>query len=144
MSKMMFHSQIGSNWLVEKKTEKEDMRKNFHETIVHYSLGFIRLFVFYFSSMIKLNRSFGKRVSKFLSDMLWHFHQTTPTYSLNVHDRSSSVNKSMRNTQTRKLTNTEQRAMSSTGRQRTCVTRRRVSTLVSIEEENESDINNCK
>jgi hypothetical protein len=77
----------------------------------------------------------GKRFSKFLSKMFWHFNQTVPNYStINPH----SIDKPPINPDRQK------RSVIDAPRYRRQSSCQHTSTLMSIEEENEIELMNCK
>lgn len=80
---------------------------------------------------------FGKRLSKLLSNMLWHFNRSTPDFStIDKHRRTSSSPKNSKSI--------PEKNVNQPRRLRANSLRIRTSTLMSIEEENESDIIHCK
>ncbi len=80
--------------------------------------------------------SWGKRFSKFLSKMLWHFNQAVPNYSLiNSHSMDKHGLKSN--------AHSNRQQMIYPLHFRKCSLRQPPSTLMSIQEENETELMNC-
>ena len=89
----------------------------------------------------------GKRLSKFLSKVLWHFHQVVPTYAIRDGHLTRSSDKHALNPHYRD----QQTVMSkdhipirSPAPQRMRSLLQRVPTLTSIAEENEHEVMTCK
>jgi len=94
--------------------------------------------------MIKFDkRTLSKRFSKFLSKIFWHFNQIVPNFSSINHP---SVDKHVSNSDYhRKLViDTSHNRMPYRIRYRTPSIRQHNSTLMSIIEENEIELMNCK
>ncbi len=87
----------------------------------------------------------GKRLSKFLSKLLWHFNQVVPTYSNTDSRRKQSCNRSELSSHEQKsVIDKDHGRIQYSRRYRMHLIRLRHSTLTSIEEENENDLVNCK
>ena len=106
---------------------------------------------FYFvplpSSMMKYDKhTLGKRCSKFLSKILWHFNQSPPMYLTVNRLRPSSMSKHVSNSHQHQQSSidTNKDRIPYTKRYRTSSTRNRKLTLMSIQEENENELVNCK
>ena len=94
--------------------------------------------------MMKYDKhTLGKRFSKFLTKMFWHFNEVVPNYSSPNHH---SVDKHMLNSNRhrRLVINTDHDPMPNAGRYRIRSLSKCNSTLMSIQEENEIELMNCK
>jgi len=86
----------------------------------------------------------GKRLSKFLSKLFWHFN-LVPTYSNTDSRRTQSSNRSELSSHKQKsVIDKDHGRIQYSRRYRMHSIRQRHSTLTSIEEENENEIVNCK
>ncbi|CAF1116208.1 unnamed protein product [Adineta steineri] len=99
------------------------------------------------SSMKVDKSSKGKRLTKVLSKLLWHFNQAVPTYTPTASRRVRSFDRCIPNS----YSDEEKKVMDKNRVQfgyiknfRMHSIRQRTTTLTSIKEENENDIMNCK
>ncbi|CAF0886481.1 unnamed protein product [Adineta ricciae] len=99
-------------------------------------------------TLVKLHKcTAGKRIWKFFSKLLWHFNQTVPNYSPHENRRAKLYTRrgSVRQNREQQTSITKTHVqVHYTARYRTCSTRQRQITLMSIAEENENDLLNYK
>jgi len=85
----------------------------------------------------------GKRFSKFLSKIFWHFNQVIPNYS-SINRRSVDKHVLNSNHHRQAVIDRGHNRIPYSTRYRTRSICQRTSTLMSIQEENEIELMNCK
>jgi hypothetical protein len=108
----------------------------------HYTYHFSKFYSI--SSLMKFDmHALGKRLSKFLSKLFWHFNQVVPTYTDSRRTRSSNRSE-LSSHEHKSVIDKDHGQIQYSRRCRIHLIRQRHSTLTSIEEENENEIVNCK